>query len=81
MNDIIKESINYQHPKKWGGKRRKKEQKCHCCGKFFTFCWTCHKCGFQICQECMKENAWGMTCNNIDWECPDCGAWNGYGNQ
>jgi hypothetical protein len=29
----------------------------------------------------MYENAWGMTCNGITWECPDCGEENGYGNQ
>jgi hypothetical protein len=44
------------------------------------FCWRC-RCGFAICQTCMHENAWGMTCNGITWTCPDCGAQNGYGNQ
>lgn len=34
-----------------------------------------------MCQICMEENRWGLTCNNIIWECPDCGEWNGYGNQ
>jgi hypothetical protein len=29
----------------------------------------------------MNENAWGMTCNGITWECPDCGQENNYGNQ
>ncbi len=29
----------------------------------------------------MYENQWGMTCNGITWQCPDCGDWNGYGNQ
>ena len=29
----------------------------------------------------MNENAWGMTCNNITWVCPDCGESNGFGNQ
>jgi len=27
-----------------------------------------------ICQACMDENAWGITCNNLTWECPDCGS-------
>ncbi len=31
-----------------------------------------------ICQKCMYENAWGLTCNNITWECPDCGAIRGF---
>ncbi len=62
-------------------RRRKKEHVCVCCGQTFRFCWTCRACGFAICQECMNENTWGMTCNNITWECPDCGEWNGYGNQ
>jgi hypothetical protein len=44
------------------------------------FCWRC-RCGFAICQTCMHENAWGMTCNGITWTCPDCGEQNGYGNQ
>jgi hypothetical protein len=46
---------------------------CHCCGRGEQFCWVC-PCGFQICQVCLKENAWGMTCNGITWTCPDCGA-------
>ena len=44
------------------------------------FCWQC-RCGFSMCQACMYENQWGMTCNGITWECPDCGGQNGYGNQ
>ena len=51
-----------------------------CCGKTLTFCWSC-RCGFAICQECMYENEWGMTCNGITWQCPDCSAQNGFGNQ
>ena len=57
-----------------------REKTCHCCGNEVSFCWTC-RCGFGICQECMAENAWGMTCNGITWQCPDCGGYNGYGNQ
>lgn len=55
--------------------RRKKgapPERCVCCGVSGTFCWSC-SCGFQICQACMQENLWGMTCNNITWVCPDCG--------
>jgi hypothetical protein len=29
----------------------------------------------------MEENRWGLTCNNITWQCPDCGDWNNFGNQ
>jgi hypothetical protein len=29
----------------------------------------------------MYENVWGMSCNGITWDCPDCGAPNGFGNQ
>jgi len=29
----------------------------------------------------MYENLWGMSCNNITWQCPDCGGENGFGNQ
>jgi len=55
-------------------------QHCHCCGGQVPFCWTC-RCGFAICQACMAENFWGMSCNGIIWQCPDCGQWNGFGNQ
>ncbi|HID28930.1 MAG TPA: hypothetical protein EYP19_02870 [Desulfobacterales bacterium] len=65
-----------QEPKR----RRKKEYCCHVCAQKVPFCWTC-RCGFQICQECMMENLWGMTCNAIDWTCPDCGQQCGFGNQ
>ena len=66
-------------------KRREKRiqnsrRECHCCRQAFMFCWRC-RCGFAICQACMHENAWGMTCNGITWTCPDCGDQNGYGNQ
>jgi hypothetical protein len=55
------------------GRRGKEKHECCCCRRTFTFCWWC-PCGFEICQECMEENLWGMTCNNIYWTCPDCGA-------
>ena len=61
-------------------RRRKRVKVCHCCGGEFMFCWQC-RCGFAICQACMYENQWGMTCNGITWYCPDCGQQNGYGNQ
>ncbi len=53
--------------------RRKKKKKyvCHACGRELPFCWTC-PCGFQICDECLKENMWGMS-NGVIWICPDCG--------
>jgi hypothetical protein len=53
---------------------------CCCCRRPADFCWTC-ACGFTMCQDCMDENAWGMTCNGITWVCPDCGASNDYGNR
>ena len=61
-------------------RRRLKDQGCVCCKMTFPFCWTC-RCGFSICQNCMLENMWGMTCNAITWTCPDCGGQNGFGNQ
>ena len=62
-------------------RRRLKGPKiCHCCSKEAPFCWSC-RCGFMICQECMNENVWGMSCNGITWQCPDCGGQNGFGNQ
>ncbi len=59
---------------------RIKNYNCDCCGMTFPFCWTC-RCGFSICQACMQENMWGMSCNAITWTCPDCGEGNGFGNQ
>ncbi|MGD9369217.1 MAG: hypothetical protein PVH87_26150 [Desulfobacteraceae bacterium] len=61
-------------------RRRKALQQCHCCRQEFPFCWQC-RCGFSICQACMHENIWGMSCNGITWQCPDCGGQNGFGNQ
>ena len=61
-------------------RRQGRSKKCHCCSADVMFCWQC-RCGFSMCQSCMYENQWGMTCNGITWECPDCGAQNGYGNQ
>ncbi|MBT3312649.1 MAG: hypothetical protein HN737_06015 [Desulfobacterales bacterium] len=59
---------------------RAKEESCHCCRMKRTFNWPC-RCGFNICQECLEENFWGMSCNGITWQCPDCGVHNGLGNQ
>ena len=25
-----------------------------------------------MCQSCMNDKLWGVPCNNITWECPDC---------
>jgi len=53
---------------------------CLCCGRTAPFSWTC-RCGIAICQECMNENVWGLSCNGITWHCPECGQQNGFGNQ
>jgi len=53
---------------------------CGCCKQAVAFVWSC-RCGFTICQPCMQENLWGMTCNYVNWTCPDCGASQGFGNQ
>lgn len=44
------------------------------------FAWNC-SCGFMMCQDCMQDNLWGMTCNNLTWTCPDCGKENNFGNR
>ncbi|MBF0189421.1 MAG: hypothetical protein HQL50_15970 [Magnetococcales bacterium] len=46
---------------------------CVACRAEETFAWTCKKCDFVMCQSCMNDNLWGMTCNQISWTCPDCG--------
>ncbi|MCU0725364.1 MAG: hypothetical protein MUE73_06185 [Planctomycetes bacterium] len=46
---------------------------CTICDREVPFAWSC-RCGFMICSACFAENAWGLTCNNVTWECPDCGA-------
>ncbi|CAB5168518.1 hypothetical protein D3OALGA1CA_5561 [Olavius algarvensis associated proteobacterium Delta 3] len=61
-------------------KSRTRWKKCQCCGAIAPFVWRC-RCGFAICQNCMNDNFWGMSCNGITWQCPDCGDWNGFGNQ
>ena len=70
-----------EKPVSWRERRKRaRETVCHCCGAKVPFCWQC-RCGFAICQDCMLENVWGMSCNGITWQCPDCGAQNGFGNQ
>ncbi|MBW2524196.1 MAG: hypothetical protein JRI23_08470 [Deltaproteobacteria bacterium] len=64
------------------GERRRPKTKgrpCCCCRESAPFCWSC-VCGLCICQGCMDENRWGLTCNDITWQCPDCGKWHSYGN-
>ena len=58
-----------------GGFRRRRAgpDVCTICEVEAPFCWGC-LCGCRICQDCLEENRWGMTCNNITWECPDCGG-------
>ncbi|WP_281282268.1 hypothetical protein [Desulfobotulus alkaliphilus] len=53
---------------------------CHWCRNTAPFVWQC-RCGLRICQTCMDENFWGLSCNGITWVCPDCGEQNGFGNQ
>ncbi|WP_028320949.1 hypothetical protein [Desulfatiglans anilini] len=55
-----------------GARRRRRHYVCSVCGKEQPFCWTC-PCGFQICNTCMDENLWGLTCSGVQWQCPDCG--------
>jgi Zn-finger protein len=43
---------------------------CHCCKKELPYCLSC-PCGFMICEECFKENIWGIS-NGPTWVCPDC---------
>jgi hypothetical protein len=62
------------------GRRKRRTWQCSCCNATVPFCWSC-RCGLEICQSCMEENRWGLTCNNITWQCPDCGDWNNFGNQ
>jgi hypothetical protein len=52
-------------------RRRKGEFGCHCCKKKLPYCFNC-PCGFQICEECFRENLWGIS-NGPTWVCPDCG--------
>ncbi len=68
--------------KRKGRRRRrgKREYTCVACQQTFRFCWNC-ECGFAMCPACMQENLWGMTCNQITWTCPDCGAIRNFGNQ
>lgn len=59
-------------PKPSWRQRRLGPSVCTICERAVPFCWSC-PCGFKICTDCFAENAWGMTCNNVTWECPDCG--------
>ncbi|MFH1809905.1 MAG: hypothetical protein ABIJ09_14265 [Pseudomonadota bacterium] len=62
--------------------RRTRDAEPHCplCREPAPMLWRC-RCGFFMCQTCMDENAWGLSCNGITWTCPDCGESNSYGNQ
>ncbi len=74
--------MNSEAPRRTFGRRRRRGlTECHCCRGSFPFCWRCRHCGFSICQDCIQENLWGMSCNGITWQCPDCGEQNGFGNQ
>ena len=54
--------------RRWGVRR---SFQCHTCRETKPFCWSC-PCGFEICDDCLRENMWGMS-NNVIWICPDCG--------
>jgi hypothetical protein len=78
-----RETTTMKAPVKKSNYRRKYRRAsyvCDCCGRQLPFCWHC-RCGFSICQSCMEKNIWGMSCNAITWQCPDCGEQNGFGNQ
>ena len=52
--------------------RARQQEPCPMCAEQRPYYWIC-PCGFIICDLCMTREAWGMTCNNITWVCPDCG--------
>ena len=79
MSEIVMRNASEQPPAR--RRRLRRETVCHCCRAEVPFCWQCRHCGFAICQDCMLENLWGMSCNGITWQCPDCGEQNGFGNQ
>jgi len=45
---------------------------CPFCKRPATMMWRC-PCGFRMCQSCLEDNLWGLTCNHVTWTCPDCG--------
>lgn len=57
-------------------RRKRADYACTLCEQNPPFCFVCPDCGFQICTSCMMENEWGMSCNKVTWECPDCGRVN-----
>jgi hypothetical protein len=57
-------------------RRKRVEYLCTLCEDRPPFCFACVECEFQICLKCMMENEWGMSCNKVTWECPDCGRIN-----
>jgi hypothetical protein len=61
-------------------RRARRQYTCVACQRSLPFCWDC-PCGFQMCNDCLQDNLWGLTCNNITWTCPDCGATRNFGNQ
>ncbi len=75
MRTSLKKKLSYKEKK-----LLKKKTPCYCCTVVNEFAWRC-RCGFTICQDCLLDNFWGMSCNGITWECPDCGSNNGLGNQ
>jgi hypothetical protein len=63
--------------KRESGRRRRRsvEHACPLCREERRMFWRC-RCGFEMCQTCMDENLWGLTCNTVTWTCPDCGGQN-----
>ncbi len=68
--DGMQEDLTGNAPGRTG---RRREHVCTVCEEIFRYAFSC-ACGFAICQACFDENAWGMTCNHVTWECPDCGG-------
>ncbi len=75
-----KEKKTFPHKRRSSRDRKSNSPRtyiCPCCKTEVQFCWTC-TCDFMICQVCMNENTWGMTCNHVTWTCPDCGKLRSY---
>jgi len=53
---IMEKQRQKPNARRWG---KRKEYRCSVCGRKLPFCWNC-PCGFQICDDCLKENLWGM---------------------
>jgi hypothetical protein len=70
MDEHLEELLRGRAPRR---RRGRTEYICTICERTVPYAFSC-ACGFTLCPDHFDDLAWGLTCNWVTWECPECGG-------